>query len=139
MITKTNAHAWTPDVVTNLIEQHRCARCGLVRWRAPGERRWFYGEVATGELRRLAPACFSSSVPRSATVEAAAADEPRRTKKNAHAWTLDKTSTAVIEQYHCARCHVVRWRARGARRWFYGDGPNREWSRRARRCAETPR
>jgi hypothetical protein len=29
VITKTKAHAWTPGVMTNLIEQHRCARCHI--------------------------------------------------------------------------------------------------------------
>jgi hypothetical protein len=44
VITKTNAHTWTPDVVTNLIEQHRVravqtrplansGRAALVLWR----------------------------------------------------------------------------------------------------------
>jgi hypothetical protein len=52
-------HDWTADVLTDVLLQERCSRCGLFRWRAPGEPDWWFGDGSGGtwERREQAQAC----------------------------------------------------------------------------------
>lgn len=58
-------HAWEIDVLSDVLLQEKCRRCGLIRWRAPGSPAWWYGDGRSGRWERLdgEPACLEPVSP----------------------------------------------------------------------------
>lgn len=58
-------HAWTGVIVTELLEEERCQRCRLRRWRAPSDGRpapWHYGNGdGRWQLAPLKAGCVDSA------------------------------------------------------------------------------